>query len=139
MFRNQRADDPKHPSPEACQSTCGAPNGSWEALRRPTIEHGVEHTLEEIFHDVEADVGSFAVNGAKNEHGDSHEGGGDNHSPLATEAGQVVAEDAKKDANDAGKVDVDVGSVGKFKSEVDGTVFESEDTGKEGACDETSE
>ncbi len=87
MFRNQRADDPKHPSPETRQPARRPSNGSWEALRRPTIEHGIEHALEEILHDVEADVGGFAIDGAKDKHGDGHESRGDDHCPFAAEVG----------------------------------------------------
>lgn len=43
-----------------------------------------------LFHHVEADVGGLRVDGGKDEDGDGHEGGGDEHGHLPAEDGHSV-------------------------------------------------
>ena len=114
MCRYQRTHDAEQPPPETRNATRSTPDRRRESLRRPTIEHGVEHRLEEIFHDIEADVGSLGVDGCEEEEGEAHECGRAYHSPLAPDAGDRVHECAEEDAEDAGEVDEDEVAVGFF-------------------------
>jgi hypothetical protein len=133
MLRYQRTHNPKQPAPKTRNSTRRPPDRRRKSFRRPPIQHRIEHALEEILHDVEADITGGAVDTAEQEDGNAHHGGGEDHGVFAADARDAVGCGAKQDADDAGEVDVDVGTVGVAEGEVKGAVFCGEDFGEEGA------
>ena len=133
-LRGERGDDAKKAAEEARNSTRRAADVTGEGLGRPAVQDGVEHALEEVLQDTQPDVGSLAVDGREEEERHGHQRRGDDHGPLPAHAGEVVAQYAEEDANDAGQVDVDVGAVGVVEGEVKGGVLFREDEGGVGAC-----
>ena len=91
MLRNQRRHNTKQPPPERCNTTRRPPNISRERLGRPSVEYSIKHTLEEILHDVQPDVGGFGCYGGEEEETYAHESRGDDHGVFAADAGEVVA------------------------------------------------
>lgn len=107
MRRYQRTDDAEQSSPKARQPRRRATNRRRERLGRPPVQHGVEHALEEVFHAVDADVGSLGVDLGEDEQARAHHGAGEYHGELPA----VVEGGAEGDAGDAKEVDVNVGAV----------------------------
>jgi hypothetical protein len=133
MLRNQRTHNPKQPAPKTRNPTRRPPYRRRKSFRRPSIQHRIKHALEEILHDVEADITGGAVDTTEQEDGNAHHGGGEDHGIFAADARDTVRCGAEQDANDAGEVDVDVGAVGVAEGEVKGAVFCGEDFWEEGA------
>jgi hypothetical protein len=131
MLSDERTHNAKKPTPETRNSTSGATDWCWESLRSPTIQHGIEHGLEEIFHDVKANVRSRTIDGAEEEDAYTHHGRGDDHGPFAADTGDLVRCCTKKDTDDTREVDVDVRSISVPKREIKGTVLDSQNLGKE--------
>lgn len=67
MLCRQRGDDAKQPTKEGGQTTSRTSDWCREHFRCPAVQDGVEHALEEVFHDVETDVGGLVVDGAEDE------------------------------------------------------------------------
>lgn len=82
MLRNQWADDPEQSTPEARDATCRSSDRRWKGLRGPSIQDCVKHGLEEILHNVEADVGSCRVDTTEKKNGRSHQRGRGYHGPF---------------------------------------------------------
>lgn len=135
MLSNQRADDPKQPPPEARNATRRPAHRRREGLGRPAVQDGVEHGLEEVFEREEAFVIRGGVDGGEEEDGGAHEAGGEAHGPLAAEGGDAVHEGAEEDAEDAGRVGVDVCSVGVGETNLGCAVLQGQDTGEIEACE----
>ncbi len=53
---NQGGDDAEQTTPETCKSGCGSSDRCRECLWCPSIENGIEHTLEKVLHGIQSDV-----------------------------------------------------------------------------------
>lgn len=127
MLRNQRTHNPKQPTPEARHSAGRPADRRGERLRGPTVQHGVEHALEEVLHGEEPQVLGHRVDRRKQQDRGAHEARREDHGPLAAERGDAVHDAAEEDAQDARGVGVDVACVGEGEGLGGVAVFEGED------------
>jgi hypothetical protein len=65
MLRNQRTHNPKQPAPKTRNPTRRPPDRRRKSFRCPPIQHRIKHALEEILHDIEADITGGAVDAAE--------------------------------------------------------------------------
>lgn len=73
MLRNKRADNPKEPTPETGHAASRPTDRRRERLRRPPVQHGVEHGLKEVLQCEKALVFGDSVDGREQEYGRPHE------------------------------------------------------------------
>lgn len=123
MLRRQWCDDTKQSTPKAGHATGCTSDWRREDLGCPAVENGVEHGLEEVFHDVQSNVGRLVVDGTEDEDASSHEPRGYHHGVFAANQRHAVHERSQNDTDDARKVDVDVASVGEFERQTDGAIL----------------
>lgn len=135
MLRNKWTHNTKQPAPETRHAARRTPNRCRKSLRRPSIQHSVEHGLEKVLHSIQTDIGRGTVDRAKDEDADRHEQRGDDHGVFAPDIGCTVEKGAKEDADGTGQVDEDVGAICVVERQVEGAVFERDDTRKIGASD----
>lgn len=122
--RNQWSYYAEQASPEACNSACSASDRRRVRFGRPTIENGVEHTLEEVFHGVEADVRTLCVYCREKKEGDAHQRRRAHHSPFAPNTRDSVHQRAKKDTWHAANIDDNEVSVSLCNRDGNGAILQ---------------
>lgn len=133
MLGDKRAYNTKQPAPETSNTTSGASDWCWERFGRPAIQNSIEHGLEEILHDVKADVGRCTIDGAEEEDADTHHRGGDDHCPLSSYSRNTIGRCTEEDADDAWEINIDVRTVRIAEGEIERSILDSKDFGEEGA------
>lgn len=132
--RDHGRNNAKHAAPETRQTRGGAPDRGRKGLRRPRVQQGIEHALEEVHERVDGDVGRVVVHGGEGEEAGGEEGGGEREGKTPVRAPRVH-QCPCQDAGDAQRVDVDVGAVGVGEGEAERLAFAGQDGGEERACD----